>query len=105
MARVFIFVTVDAQQFPVAAVGRIVVMIVVLVVHRELLHIRAGEFARAASADPGIDLERLLAIILFAALAIAPGFGNNLVHFASARLRLARWHVLILPLSCVAPKF
>jgi len=38
---VFILVTVNAQQFPVAAVGRIVIVIVVFVMDRELFQFLA----------------------------------------------------------------
>jgi hypothetical protein len=49
-------VAVQAQQLPVAAVGRIVVVIVVAVVDGELAHIGARELAGAAPADPGVYL-------------------------------------------------
>src|SRR5687767_2167378 len=60
--RVLVLMAVDAEQLPVAAVGRIVVVVAVLVVHGELAQPLAAEFARAAAADPRQDLERLLAI-------------------------------------------
>ena len=72
-------VAVKAQQFPVAAVSRIVVVIAVLVVNREHAQVRAGEFAPAAPAYPGKEFERLLAIGLFATVPDAPGLGNQLV--------------------------
>jgi hypothetical protein len=48
---VFVVVAVQAQQLPVAAVGRVVVMVVVLVVDRQLVHVRVIELAGAAAAD------------------------------------------------------
>src|ERR1051326_379510 len=60
--RVLVLVAVHAQQLPVAAVGRIVVVVAVLVVHGELAHALAAELARAAAADPRQDLEGLLAV-------------------------------------------
>src|SRR5258706_14888151 len=62
LARVLVLVAVDAQQLLVRAVGPVVVVVAVLVVHRELAQPRARELARAAGADPGQDLERPLAI-------------------------------------------
>src|SRR5450830_1803169 len=55
----------------------IVVVIVVPVVHREQMQIRTGEFACAPPTDPGVDLERLLAISFFPDLPVAPGLGND----------------------------
>ena len=54
VARVFVIVAIQAQQFPVAAVGRVVVVIVVAVMHRQLLHVGVGEFTHAAPAYPRI---------------------------------------------------
>jgi len=50
-ARVLVLVTVDAEQLPVAAVGRIVVVIAVAMMHRELAQPLALELATAAGAD------------------------------------------------------
>ena len=80
-----IFVTVYAQQFPVAAVDRIVVVIVVPVVHRQQLDIRAREFACASSADPRIDPERLFAVGHIPLFPVAPCFGDNTIQLAAVR--------------------
>src|SRR5207248_7229593 len=61
LARVLVVVAVHAQELPVAAVGGIVVVIMIAVMNRQLLDIRAIEFARASSAYPWIELQRLLA--------------------------------------------
>src|SRR5688572_18827593 len=61
--RMLVLVAVDAQQLPVRAVGRIVVVVAVLVVHRELAQALAVELARAARADPRQDLQGLGAVI------------------------------------------
>jgi len=74
---VLVVVAVQAQQLPVAAVGRIVVVVVVLVVHRELAQARAGELAPAASADPGVELERPLAVAGLALGSGAPSLGER----------------------------
>lgn len=88
-----IVVTVNAQQFPIAAIARIVVVIVVPVVHREQMQIRTGEFARAPPADPGVNLERLFAIRILPELAVAPGLGYDPIQPVVAWLRWFRRHV------------
>ena len=77
MPRVLIIVTVDTQQLPVAAVGRVVVVVMVPVMHRELAQVLAREFARAAPANPRIDLERSLSILLLALLPVTPRLGDD----------------------------
>jgi hypothetical protein len=52
IALMFIVVTVEAEQLPVAAVGRIIVMVVVLVMDRELAQFLPVEFASAVGTDP-----------------------------------------------------
>jgi hypothetical protein len=64
MPLVFVVVTIEAQQFPVAPVGRIVVMVVVLVMDRELAKLLTVKFASAVCTDPGKHFERLLSIAL-----------------------------------------
>ena len=63
---VFVVMAVQAQQLPVAAIGRVVVVIVVPVMNGQLAKVGAFELTRAATADPRIDLERLLSVTLFA---------------------------------------
>src|SRR5258707_8118083 len=62
-ARVLVLVAVDAEQLPVRAVGRIVVMVAVLVVDGELAQALAFELPAAARAEVGQELERLAAVI------------------------------------------
>jgi hypothetical protein len=47
---------------------------------RELTKFLALEFAPAARADPGVNLERLLPITLLSLLAAAAGLSDNPVH-------------------------
>src|SRR3989338_2768305 len=61
-ALMLIVVTIKTKVFPVAAVGRVVVVVVVLVVHGKLVQVLARKGAPAAAADPGVELERLLAV-------------------------------------------
>ena len=74
-----IVVAVEAQQFPVAAVGWIVVVVVIPVVDCEFMKVFAREFAPASSADPRIHLERLFPIALLALLSGMSGFRNGAV--------------------------
>jgi hypothetical protein len=60
--RVLIVVTVKTQQFPVAAVRRIVIVVVILVMDRELTKSLACEFAPASRTYPWVYLKRLLPI-------------------------------------------
>ena len=53
----FVVVAVNAKVLPVAAVRRVVVMIMILVVHREFMEILCVELARTARTDPGMDLK------------------------------------------------
>lgn len=55
-SRVLIVMTIKTEQFPVAAVRGIVVMVVVLMVNREFPQIFAAEFAAATCTNPGVQL-------------------------------------------------
>jgi len=79
---VFVVVAVQAQQFPVAAIGRVVVVIVIPVMDGQFTHVGARELAGAAPADPRVDLQRLFPVAPFALLGRAPGFGDDAVQFA-----------------------
>jgi hypothetical protein len=73
LALVFIVVAINAQQFPVAAIGRIIVMVVVPVMDRQFTQAYAAEFPPTAAANPRIDLQRLLAIGFLALITITAG--------------------------------
>src|SRR3569623_618788 len=80
-ARVFVVVTIDAQELPVAAILRIVIMVVITMMHREFVHVRMGEFAHAATANPGVHFEGLLTVSLLTLAASPSGVGNDAVQF------------------------
>ena len=63
MSGMLVLVTVDAEQLPVAAVRRIVVVVVVLVMHRELLEVLPTELSATARANPRVDAQGLLAVV------------------------------------------
>ena len=56
VAGVFIVVAVEAQHLPVAAVGWIVIGIMVFVMHCQFAQFFAGKIAAATGADPWQDL-------------------------------------------------
>lgn len=58
--------TVNAKQFPIAAVGRIVAVVVVDVMNGQFSQVGAGKFAGAAAAYPRVKFESLLSIPFFA---------------------------------------
>src|SRR5690606_30505696 len=78
-ARMLVVVTVHAQQLPVAAVGRVVVVVVVAMVDCQLLQVGAGEIARAAAAGPRIHLQGALAVALLALRRTATRLGDDAV--------------------------
>src|SRR3990167_1337904 len=58
---------------------RVTRALVVVAVHCQLGQVGTGEFPRTTSADPGIHLQRPLAVTLVALLGIAPGLGDDAV--------------------------
>ena len=79
LSRVLIVVTVETEQLPVAPVGWIVVVVVVLMMDREFAKLFTAKFASAPRTDPGIHLERLRPIGLLPLSLVAPRLGDNLV--------------------------
>jgi len=79
---VLVVMAVQAQQFPVAPIGRIVVVVMIPVMDRQLAQVGPCEFAAAATADPRIDLERLLPVSLFALCGGTARFGHHAVQLA-----------------------
>src|ERR1043166_3908570 len=67
-AAMLVLVAVRAEVLPIAAVGRIVVVVAVFVVHREQMQVGLIELARALCANPSVDLQRPGAIALQAGL-------------------------------------
>jgi hypothetical protein len=77
--RVLIVVTVEAQQLPVAAVGRIIIVVVIFVMDCEFSNFLACEFAPASRTDPRKKLERSLSIGLLPTFPVTPSLGNDLI--------------------------
>jgi hypothetical protein len=63
---VLVVVAIDAKVLPVAAVGGVVFVVVVFVVHSEHMEALDREFPATASADPGMNSEGLLSVAFHA---------------------------------------
>lgn len=66
----------DAQQFPVGAVLRIVVVVVVAVVNGQLAQALAGKLAGTAATHVGVHAQSLVAVTHFA---VALGVGEDAI--------------------------
>jgi len=64
-AGMFVIVAVDAEQFPIAAIGRVVFVIMIFVVNRQFAQVFSGEITPAIPANPWKYLECLISIIYF----------------------------------------
>ena len=85
-------VAVHAQQFPVAAVGRIIIVVAVFVVHRQLVQFLTGKFPAAPRAYPGQYLERSIAVKIAPAHAHLPRLRENVLQLAVIRSGLLCCH-------------
>jgi len=78
-AHVLVVVAIQAKQFPVAAIKRVVVVIMVLVVHGQLAQSFSGKFPAAASADPWEQFKRAFAVGRLAFVAVPASLGYDAV--------------------------
>jgi hypothetical protein len=78
-AHMLVVVAIQAKQFPVAAIQRVVVVIVILVVDCQFSQARAGKFAAASPADPREQFEGALAISRLALAAMLARLGYDAV--------------------------
>jgi hypothetical protein len=85
---VFIVVAIETEQFPVAAVRRIVVVVMVLVMDRELSDFFPREFPPAPRTDRRVQLECLVPIGLLPEFAIVPRFCDDPLRFVVLWLRV-----------------
>jgi hypothetical protein len=74
---VLIVVTVETEQLPVAPIWRIVVVVMVLMMDRELVEFLAVKFAAAMRTDPGKHFERPLSIALVLMRLVAPRHASS----------------------------
>jgi len=61
---VLMIMAVDTEQLPVAAVRRVVVVVVILVMHRQLAQLFAFEIPAAMAAHPRKQFQCLFTIVL-----------------------------------------
>lgn len=99
MPLVLIVVAVEAQQFPVTAVGRVVVVIVILVMDSKLPKPFAAEFPSAPRADRGENFERPFTVGFLELFPVAAGLGYNIALPALIGLCFDCCHACILDSS------
>ena len=75
----FVVVAVEAQEFPIAAIRRIVVVVVVAVMNCKFTKVLMGKLSRAAPADPRVNLEGLRAVSTLTFICRPPGIRNEFV--------------------------
>ncbi len=95
--------TVETEQFPVASVRRIVVVVMVLVMDRELAEFLAVKLSSAVRADPWKHLERLLSIGLLQLCLGAPRHGGLGMKIDSVRVVTATSLRGLLDELCAGP--
>jgi hypothetical protein len=78
---------IDAQILPVAAVRRIVVVVVILVMHGQQVEILCREFPAATRAYPRVNSERLLSVPFQSLFFIPARLGHNSIHLLRVDLR------------------
>lgn len=77
----FIIMTIDTQQFPIATVRRIVIMIMIAMMYRQLPEIFPGKLPRTTAANPWIELQCLFPITLLPLFPVATCLGDDPVQF------------------------
>ena len=85
-AGMLVVMAVDAEEFPVAAVGRVVVMIVIPVVDRQLAQFPAFEFPGTSGTDMREKFQSLFPVSGLAQLLFLAHPGNDLVVLLVSRL-------------------
>src|SRR3990167_8206210 len=82
VARVLVIVAVQAEQFPVGAILRVVVVVVIAVVHGQFAQALAGKLPGATAADMRVHLQGFIPV---AFLATALGIGEDAVELGGRR--------------------
>lgn len=83
VSLVLVIMAVKTQQLPIAAVGWIMVVIVIPVVDSQFVQVLAIEFTGATPANPRVKFQRLLTVILLPLLPVAAGSGDDLIQIAT----------------------
>lgn len=92
VARMLVVVAVHTEQFPVAAIGRIEIVIVVAMMNGQFGQVCARELARATAANPRIHLERAFAITMAALFRVTTRSSDDAVEFGVVQRGFARAH-------------
>ncbi|OGT78787.1 MAG: hypothetical protein A3I78_08215 [Gammaproteobacteria bacterium RIFCSPLOWO2_02_FULL_56_15] len=79
MACVFILMTVDTKQFPVASVRWVIVVIMIAVMDGQFTQIGTVKVPAATATYPRKHFQRLLPIGKLSLLTVFPGFSHNLI--------------------------
>jgi len=79
LSLVLVIVAIDTQKFPIAAVGRIVVVIVVAMVHRQFPQICHCKFTGATAANPRINFQGAFSVAFGTGIGIPAGIEDYLV--------------------------
>ena len=87
----FVVMAIDAEQFPIAAVRWVIVMIVIAVMHGKFGEVGAGKFTLTATANPRIQLYRLLTITSLTLFLVSPSIGNNFVQLVIFGFHACIW--------------
>jgi len=91
----FIIMTIEAEKFPVAAVGGVVIVIVIFVMNCQFADFFSGKLAAASAAYMREKLQRLFPITLFAQFPRTPGFRYNPVFSFRFSLLVPLFHYAI----------
>lgn len=76
-----IVMAINAQQFPVATIRGIVVVVMVAMMYREFGKVGACEFPLASTANPGVHFQGLFPVTFLPLILLTPGIGNDLIQF------------------------
>ena len=85
-----ILMAINAEQFPIAAIRRIIIVIVIFMMDRKLSKPLALEFTPAAPADWRKKSERLFTVTLHPNFALTSNISNELL--VALRPHFVRWH-------------
>ena len=79
LTRMFVIVTVQTEQFPVAAIRRVVVVIMVFVMYRQFAQAHSGKLAAAPRTYPWKQFKRPLAIAGLTQFTLLACFGDDAI--------------------------
>ena len=69
----FVVMAVQTKQLPVAAIGRVVVVVVVFVMHGQFHQVGVLEFPSTAATYPGVEFKGFIPVISFLLMSAMTG--------------------------------